>query len=81
VRDEGEDGGLEAGDAQRAGGLIQGLGQFSFGPFHFLQQDLGVRDEEVGLGVSLTRRPARSRRRTPASFSSTASCWDTADGL
>ena len=26
VRDEGQDGGLEGGDAQRAGGLVQGLG-------------------------------------------------------
>jgi hypothetical protein len=50
VRNESQDGGLEGGDAQRADGLIHGLGQRGFGSFHVLQQHMGVRDEEVGLG-------------------------------
>ncbi len=32
-------------------------------------------------GVNRTRRPAGSSSRTPVSFSSVDSCWDTADGL
>jgi hypothetical protein len=50
VRYEGENCGLEGGDAQRAGGLVQGLGEGGFGSFHRFQQHLGVRDENVGLG-------------------------------
>ena len=50
VRYEGEDRGLEGGDAQRADGLGQGLGECGFGSFHRFQQHLGVGDEEVGLG-------------------------------
>jgi hypothetical protein len=48
-RQEGEDCGLEGCDAQRAGGLVQGLGECGFGSFHLLQQYLGVGDEKVGL--------------------------------
>jgi hypothetical protein len=50
ARDEGEDCGLEGGQAQRADGLVQGLGECGFGSFHLFQQHLGVRDEHVGLG-------------------------------
>ena len=50
VRNEGENCGLEGGQAKRADGLVQGLGECGFGSFHLLQQHLGVRDEQVGLG-------------------------------
>ena len=36
VRDESQDGGLEGGDAQRPGDLVQRLSQLGFGAFHVL---------------------------------------------
>jgi hypothetical protein len=50
MRHEGEDGGPERGDTQRANSLVQGPGECGFGSFHLLQQHLGVGDEQVGLG-------------------------------
>jgi hypothetical protein len=49
-RDQGQDRGLEGGDAQGADGFVEGLGQRGLGALHLLQQDLGVGHQQLGLG-------------------------------
>ena len=61
--------------------LVEGLSKCCFGAFHPLKQGLGVRDEDAGLGGEPEPAADWLEQGAPVSFSSAASCRDTADGL
>ena len=73
--------GLESGDAAPARHLPGRRGQVRLRALGPLEQGVGVPGEHHAGSVRRTPRPARTSSSTPASRWSTASCWDTAEGV
>ena len=73
---------LERGDPRPPGDAARGRRQLGLGELGALEQRLGVARRARARRRSAARRGRpRSSSGTPASRSSTASCWETADGV